>query len=117
MGQIRIWHNLNFKKGITKGLKCKNENLKAKMGFYLIDLAKHGLMGKIKISYILVSKREKKRVERERRERERKEDEEEEEEGEGGAKIKQSQAPKRYGTNLDYGFYKIWHGSLGLYDD
>ena len=86
------------------------------MGFYLIDLAKHGLKGKIKISYILVSKREKKRVERERRERERKEEEEEEEE-EGGAKIKQSQAPKRYGTNLDYGFYEIWHGSLGLYDD
>ena len=22
-----------------------------------------------------------------------------------------------YGTNLDYGFYEIWHGSLGLYDD
>ena len=20
-------------------------------------------------------------------------------------------------TNLDYGFYEIWHGSLGLYDD
>ena len=60
MGQIRIWHNLNFKKGRTQGLKCKNENLKAKMGFYLIDLAKHGLKGKIKISYILVSKREKK---------------------------------------------------------
>ena len=59
MGQIRIWHNLNFKKGRTKGLKCKNEHLKAKMGFYLIDLAKHGLKGKIKISYILVSKREK----------------------------------------------------------
>ena len=51
MGQIRIWYNLNFKKGRTKGLKCKN-------GFYLIDLAKHGLKGKIKISYILVSKRE-----------------------------------------------------------
>ena len=34
----------------------------------------------------------------ERRERERKEEEEEEEEEEGGAKIKQSQAPKRYGT-------------------
>ena len=32
------------------------------------------------------------------RERERKEEEEEEEEEEGGAKIKQSQAPKRYGT-------------------
>ena len=40
----------------------------------------------------------------ERRERERKEEEEEEEEEEGGAKIKQSQAPKRYGTtNLVYG--------------
>ena len=52
------------------------------------------LRGKIKISYVLVSKREKKRVERGRRERERKEEEEEEE---GGAKIKQSQAPKRYG--------------------
>ena len=40
----------------------------------------------------------------ERRERERKEEEEEEEEEEGGAKIKQSQAPKRYGTtNLEYG--------------
>ena len=38
----------------------------------------------------------------ERRERERKEEEEEEEEEEGGAKIKQSQAPKRYGTtNLE----------------
>ena len=34
----------------------------------------------------------------ERRERERKKEEEEEEEEEGGAKIKQSQAPKRYGT-------------------
>ena len=64
-------------------------------------MAKHGLKGKIKISYILVSKREKKRLERERKERERKEEEEEEE---GGAKIKQSQAPKRYGTtNLEYG--------------
>ena len=40
----------------------------------------------------------------ERRERERKEEEEEEEEEEGGAKIKKSQAPKRYGTtNLVYG--------------
>ena len=40
----------------------------------------------------------------ERRERERKEEEEAEEEEEGGAKIKQSQAPKRYGTtNLEYG--------------
>ena len=40
----------------------------------------------------------------ERRERKRKEEEEEEEEEEGGAKIKQSQAPKRYGTtNLEYG--------------
>ena len=36
--------------------------------------------------------------------RRRKEEEEEEEEEEGGAKIKQSQAPKRYGTtNLEYG--------------
>ena len=34
MGQIRIWHNLNFKKGRTKGLKCKNEDLK-KMEFSL----------------------------------------------------------------------------------
>ena len=41
MGQIRLWHNLNFKKGRTKWLKCKNENLKAKMGFHV--LAKHGL--------------------------------------------------------------------------
>ena len=24
---------------------------------------------------------------------------------------------QRYGTNLDYGFYEILHGSLGLYDD
>ena len=52
------------------------------------------------ILYFGLQKREK-RVERERRERERKEEEEEEE---GGAKIKQSQAPKRYGTtNLVYG--------------
>ena len=37
---------------------------------------------------------------------ERKEEKEEEEEEEGGAKIKQSQAPKRYGTtNLGYGSY------------
>ena len=36
--------------------------------------------------------------------RRRKEEEEEEEEEEGGTKIKQSQAPKRYGTtNLVYG--------------
>ena len=48
---------------------------------------------------IFWSPKERKRVERERRERERKEEEEEEE---GGAKIKQSQAPKRYGTtNLE----------------
>ena len=29
-------------------------------------------------------------------------------------------APHRNGvlqTNLDYGFYEIWHGFLGLYDD
>ena len=35
MGQIRIWHNLNFKKGRTKGLKCKNEDLKQKWIFSL----------------------------------------------------------------------------------
>ena len=46
-----------------------------------------------------------------RGEGEKREEEEEEK------KSKQSQAPKRYGTNLDYGFYEIWHGSLGLYDD
>ena len=34
MGQIRIWHNLNFKKGRTKGLKCINEDLKQKNGFF-----------------------------------------------------------------------------------
>ena len=33
MGQIRIWHNLNFKKGRTKGLKFKNEDLKQKWIF------------------------------------------------------------------------------------
>ena len=49
------------------------------------------------ILYFGLQKREK-RVERERRERKRKEEEEEEEEEEGGAKIKKSQAPKRYGT-------------------
>ena len=46
MGQIRIWHNLNFKKGRTKGLKCKNEDLKQKNGFFLV-LAKHGLKSKV----------------------------------------------------------------------
>ena len=35
MGQIRIWHNLNFKKGRTKGLKCKNEDLNKKWIFSL----------------------------------------------------------------------------------
>ena len=45
MGQIRIWHNLNFKKGRTKGLKCKNKDLKQKNGFFLV-LAKHGLNSK-----------------------------------------------------------------------
>ena len=40
----------------------------------------------------------------EKERRKRKEEEEEEEEEEGGAKIKQSQAPKRYETtNLVYG--------------
>ena len=33
VGQIRIWHNLNFKKGRTKGLKCKNESSKQKNEF------------------------------------------------------------------------------------
>ena len=46
VGQIRIWHNLNFKKGRTKGLKCKNEDLKQKMDFFLV-LAKHGLNSKV----------------------------------------------------------------------
>ena len=45
MGQIRIWHNLNFKKGRTKRLKCKNEDLN-KNGFFLV-LAKHGLNSKV----------------------------------------------------------------------
>ena len=60
-----------------------------------------------------------------RRERERGEEnreEEEEEEEDEGEKFKQSQI-KVWNfefcmeTNLDYGFYEIWHGSLGLYDD
>ena len=50
----------------------------------------------------LVSFGKKRKQTVERRERERKEEEEEEEEEEGGAKIKQSQAPKRYvTTNLE----------------
>ena len=41
--------------------------------------------------------------------------EEEEEKEEEKKKFKQGQ--KGMETNLDYGFYEIWHGSLGLYDD
>ena len=70
----------------------------------------------IKISYILVSKREKNGREEEK---ERRREEEEEEEKKRRRKIK-----LRYGTldfcmetHLDYEFYEIWHGSLGLYDD
>ena len=50
------------------------------MGF--LDLAKHGLKGRIKISYILVSKRER------TVERERKEEEEEEEKKKRGEEEK-----------------------------
>ena len=71
--------------------------LKTKMGFLV--LAKHGLnkygIKRPKIGLIFGGE---KTVEREREKRRR----EEEEEEEGGAKIKQSQAPKRYGTtNLE----------------
>ena len=45
--------------------------------------------------------------------RRREEEEEEEEEEEGGIKAKK----KGMKTHLDYEFYEIWHGSLGLYDD
>ena len=62
-------------------------------------------------------KGEKKRRGRGRRRREEEEEEEEEK------KIRREIKP-RYGTldfsmetNLDYGFYEIWHGFLGLYDD
>ena len=35
MGQIRIWHNLNFKKGRIKGLNSKNGKKKAKKWVFL----------------------------------------------------------------------------------
>ena len=65
-------------------------------------------------------KGEKKRRGRERRRRE--------EEKEGGSKPRSSQKGMEttlsmelwifgMATNLDYGFYEIWHVSLGLYDD
>ena len=38
-----------------------------------------------------------------------------EEEKEGGFKPRSSQ--KGMETHLDYEFYEIWHGSLGLYTD
>ena len=66
-------------------------------------MAKHGLrkIWILKNQIGLIWGKKKKTVwEKERRRR--KEEEEEEEEEEGGAKIKQSQAPKRYGTtNLE----------------
>ena len=47
-----------------------------------------------------------------------------EEEEEEEKKRKRRSSTPRYGTidfcmetNLDYGFYEIWHVSLGLYDD
>ena len=61
-------------------------------------MAKHGLRKiwilKDQIGLIW----EKKKTVWEKERRRRKEEEEEEEEEEGGTKIKQSQAPKRYGT-------------------
>ena len=41
MGQIRIWHNLNFKKGRIKGLNSKNGKRSKEMGF--LFMAKQGL--------------------------------------------------------------------------
>ena len=41
-------------------------------------------------------------------------------EEDGGAKIKQAKVWNFdfcMETHLDYEFYEIWHGSLGLYDD
>ena len=54
--------------------------------------------------------------EEKREEEERKEEEEEEEQAKPSSK-KVWNFGFVYGTNLDYGFYEIWHGSLGLYDD
>ena len=51
---------------------------------------------------------------------EKREEEEEEEEEEKEEEIKQAKVWNFefcMETNLDYEFYEIWHGSLGLYDD
>ena len=77
----------------------------------------------IKISYILVSKREKNGREEEK-ERRREEGEEEEKKRRRKIKLRYGTSKLEYGTldccmetHLDYKFYEIWHGYLGLYDD
>ena len=83
MGQIRIWHNLNFKKGRTKGLKCKNEDLKQKMDFSLF-WPNMALTQKLDLRPKLVSFEGDKNRKRERRRREEEEEEEEEKKKKGG---------------------------------
>ena len=91
MGQIRIWHNLNFKKGRTKGLKCKNEDLKQKMDFSLF-WPNMALTQNLNLRPTLVSFEGEKNRKRERRRREEEE------------KRRSSRRIQRYGnTNLVYG--------------
>ena len=70
------------------------------MGFLV--LAKHGLNSKVGFKTKFSLQTREKRVEEEE---EGEEEEEEEEEEEGGAE-------KGMETNLDYGFYEFWYGSL-----
>ena len=46
----------------------------------------------------------------------REEEEEEEEEEKKKRRRREAMIKKGMETNLDYGFYEIWHGSLVLYD-
>ena len=88
--------------------KLQIKKVNPKMGFWRAKhgLSKHGLKRPKLVSILGGANREGGK---------RREEEDEEEE---------KPSKPRYGTldycmetNLDYGFYEIWHGSLGLYDD
>ena len=84
MGQIRIWHNLNFKKGRTKGLKCKNEDSKQKMDFFSLFWPNMALTQNLDLRPTLVSFSGEKNRKRERRRREEEKEEQEEKKKKGG---------------------------------